>query len=107
PGSYTSQIKEDLSVSTNWLARLEEDGKASGIFADYAYYGVGDRGGAPFEGSVRWLEKSVKDSAGPIRVISARSDQMFRDITDAERAKLPRYKGDLLLTQHSAGSLSS
>ena len=107
PGSYTSQIKEDLSVSPDWIKRLEEDGKASGISADYAYYGVGDRGGAPLEMSVRWLEKSVKDSAGPVRVVSAKSDQMFRDITDAQRAKLPKYKGDLLLTQHSAGSLSS
>jgi alpha-mannosidase len=106
PGSYGSEIKENLSLSTNWNERLENDGKKSGVFADYAYFGVGDRGGAPTEGSVKWLEKSIH-SDGPVRVVSARADQMFRDITDAEKAKLPVYKGDILLTQHSAGSISS
>jgi alpha-mannosidase len=96
-----------LSVSTAWNKRLENDGKVSGIFADYAYYGTGDRGGAPAESSVCWLEKSLTNPAPLLHVVSARSDQMFRDITDAEKAKLPRYKGDLLLTQHSAGSISS
>src|SRR3569833_312862 len=62
PGSYTSQIKQDLSVSQNWINRLEKDGKTSGIYADYAYFGVGDRGGAPGEASVRWLEKSLTNS---------------------------------------------
>ncbi len=107
PGSYTSKINQDLSVSTNWEKRLDEDGKKSGIFADYAYYGVGDRGGAPNQNSVRWLERSVTNSSGLLRVVSARADQMFRDITDEQKAKLPKYKGDLLLTQHSAGSVSS
>ena len=107
PGSYVSQIRQDLSVSPNWINRLEKDGKASGIYADYAYYGVGDRGGAPGEGSVRWLERSRTNSAAVVHVISARSDQMFRDITDAQKANLPKYKGDLLLSGHSAGSISS
>jgi len=107
PGGYTEQIKEDLSVDPRWVERLENNGKTSGIFADYQYYGTGDRGGAPSEGSVRFLEKSLTNAAAQVHVVSARSDQMFRDITDAEKAKLPKYKGDLLLTQHSAGSISS
>jgi len=32
---------------------------------------------------------------------------MFSDITPTQKAALPRYKGDILLTQHSTGSLSS
>jgi len=35
------------------------------------------------------------------------ADQFFQDITEAQRADLPRYKGDFLLIQHSAGSLTS
>jgi alpha-mannosidase len=107
PGSYTSRIQQDLSISTNWNQRLEADGEKSGIFADYAYYGTGDTGGAPTEGSVHWLEKSLTNSARLLRVVSAKSDQMFRDIKDEQKAKLPKYKGDLLLTEHSAGSISS
>ena len=32
---------------------------------------------------------------------------MFNDITDSQKANLPKYKGDLLLTEHSAGSITS
>jgi alpha-mannosidase len=44
---------------------------------------------------------------GPLNVVSATSDQMFLDIKPDETARLPRYAGDLELTNHSAGSLSS
>jgi alpha-mannosidase len=42
-----------------------------------------------------------------VRIVSAPSDLLFRLLTPAQIAGLPRYRGDLLLTQHSAGSLSS
>ena len=42
-----------------------------------------------------------------MHVISATADQMFRDITPAETAALPRYTGELELTNHSAGALTS
>ena len=105
-GSYTTEIKENPATSKSWNDRLQKDGEKSGVFADYAYYGTGDRGGAPSQRSVRWLETSLH-TEGPVHVFSGRADQMFRDITDAQKAKLPVYKGDLLLTEHSAGSLSS
>ncbi len=44
---------------------------------------------------------------GPVHVISATADQMFKDITPAEEAELPRYTGEMELTNHSAGSLTS
>ena len=105
-GDYNGDVKEDLSASAYWNHRLEENGKKSGLFTDYQYYGVGDRGGSPRPDSVKWVQESV-NSTGTVRVISARADQMFRDITDSQKAGLPKYKGDLLLTQHSAGSLTS
>ncbi len=106
PGSYTSAIDRDLSHDAEWQKRIEEDGKQSGVYVDYHYYGTGDRGGAPKESSIQWLEKSVNGD-GPVKVISATSEQMFVDLTPQQIAKLPRYKGDLLLTNHSAGSLTS
>ena len=50
----------------------------------------------------------VQVGDGPIKVVWSKADQMFLDIlrcckTDA----LPRYKGDLELINHSAGSLTS
>ena len=117
----------------NWAARVAENGKVSGVFTDYHYYGTGDKGGTPDEDSVKRLEAivtkgtailppagefvipgrphpdwpAVRVGDGPVHVISSRADQMFLDITPAEAASLPRYTGEMELTNHSAGSLTS
>lgn len=106
PGAYVGDVKEDLSQNTSWLARIENTGKQSGAYVDYHYYGTGDRGGAPNEKSVEMAELSTKGK-GPITVRSARADEMFMSITPAQKAKLPKYDGELLLTEHSAGSVTS
>ena len=49
----------------------------------------------------------MKVGDGPVHVISAKADQMFLDITPSEAAGLPRYTGEMELTNHSAGSLTS
>jgi alpha-mannosidase len=119
----------------DWAARVMQNGKTSGLFTDYHYFGTGDIGGAPDENSVKLLEAivtkgeanlnegryrrrgdnnssepEVKDSKvgdGPVHVISATADQMFLNITPAEASTLPRYTGEMELTNHSAGSLTS
>ena len=106
PGSYTSGVPGDMSHDQAWIDRVNADGKKSGTYADFRYYGTGDRGGAPGEDDVKRMEASVH-GGGPLHVLPSTTAQMFHDITPAQRAGLPRYKGDLLLTQHSAGSLSS
>lgn len=117
----------------DWAARVTGNGKATGLFTDYHYYGTGDIGGAPDEESVKRLEAivtrgsvdlppqnafysrdqdhpkwpEVKVGDGPVHVISATADQMFLNISPAEAAGLPRYTGEMELTNHSAGSLTS
>jgi alpha-mannosidase len=117
----------------DWAARVIGNGKATGLFTDYHYYGTGDIGGAPDEESVKRLEAivtkgsvslppqgeflafgrpdpewpAVKVGEGPVHVISATADQMFLHITPEEAAALPRYTGEMELTNHSAGSLTS
>ncbi len=49
----------------------------------------------------------VRVGDGPLTVISAAADQMFLDIKPEMQSKMPRYKGDLELINHSAGSLTS
>ena len=105
-GSYTNQFGEDLSKSKNWYDRVDADGKQSGLFVDYIYYGKGDRGGSAGEGTAPWIERSIV-GAGPLKVISGRADAMFNKISPEQAINLPHYKGDLELTQHSAGSLTS
>jgi alpha-mannosidase len=113
----------------DWARRVEQNGKISGLFTDYHYYGTGDTGGAPREASIKRLEAIVTKGSvslpvsgerhsqpesapvtvgdGPVHVISATADQMFLNITPAEASGLPRYTGELELTNHSAGSLTS
>jgi alpha-mannosidase len=129
-----SQKERDLDrFQGDWAARVENNGKVSGVFTDYHYYGTGDIGGAPREESVKRLEAivtkgsvslpvegaytprgqsqpvtpPVKVGDGPVQVISATADQMFLNITPKQAAGLPRYTGEMELTNHSAGSLTS
>ena len=88
PGAYTGEVKENLANSESWLKRVENNGNTGGAYTDYHYFGTGDRGGAPSERSVQWVQKSVDTSGAPLRVISAPADQMFKQITQEQRAKL-------------------
>ncbi len=147
PGSYSAGISYDLTKSErppdirdflDWPKRVSLDGKVSGVYADYHYYGTGDIGGSPDENSVRLVEEMVTKSVGalpphnndedsddenaagaptgpkvrmgtgPLHVVSSDADQMFKDILSEHlTAGLPAYKGDMELTNHSAGSLTS
>lgn len=49
----------------------------------------------------------VQMGTGPVHVISSAADQMFLDIKPSMTSSMPRYKGDLELINHSAGSLTS
>ncbi|MGA2859975.1 MAG: glycoside hydrolase family 38 C-terminal domain-containing protein, partial [Candidatus Sulfotelmatobacter sp.] len=120
----------------DWATRVQHNGAVSGVFTDYHYYGTGDIGGAPDEDSVRRLEAMVTKSTvrlppmpfpeeaststqghqewpdikvgdGPVNVVSANAEQMFLDINASEATRLPRYTGEMELTNHSAGSLTS
>jgi alpha-mannosidase len=126
-----AQADNDLRrFQGDWAGRVENNGKVTGVFTDYHYFGRGDTGGSPREDSVRRLEAivtqgsasfpppgapaqrnatlpAVKVGEGPVHVISATAEQMFLNITPAEESGLPRYTGELELTNHSAGSLTS
>lgn len=127
------QDQEDDRYQDDWAARVENNGKITGVYTDYHYYGTGDTGGSPDEDSVKRLEAivtqgsvglppegeiffgpqqhpewpAVKVGGGPVHVISSTAEQMFLDITPQEAAGLPRYTGEMELTNHSAGSLTS
>ena len=116
----------------DWVKRIQINGNLTGIFTDYHYVGTGDVGGSPNENSVRLMEaittkrraslpqigaqpapaphvdSMIQVGDGPINVIWSKADQMFLDLLRCCKSdKLPRYKGDLELINHSAGSLTS
>jgi len=130
--SYASDVTEDLTKSEVWNKRVQANAKSSGLFVDFRYYGTGDTGGSPREPSVKLMEAiltksitvippprvsgqqqqpppgpGVRVGDGPLQVVHATAEQMFLDIKPEHVARLPRYKGDLLLIEHSAGSITS
>lgn len=107
PSSYVSSVDSRLDIDPEWVSRVNENGKESGVFVDFRYYGVGDVGGAPREKDVKQVVNSLDNPDGKIDINLGSSDQIFRDVPNRKKAKLPKYKGDLLLTEHSAGSITS
>ncbi|MBK8267758.1 MAG: alpha-mannosidase [Planctomycetes bacterium] len=106
PGPYVGGIEGRVDTNPQWVERVEKNGERYGVYADYHYYGVGDQG-APREKDVANYLASIGNPDGKIIVALTSSDQMYKDITAEQRARLPRYKGDMLLTEHSAGTLTS
>jgi len=104
---YGGAVKPRLDTTAYWVNRVMENGREYGVFADYRYYGVGDEGGAPREEDVKNAIGSMNRPDGKISVYLSSSDQLFRDLTPEQKNQLPAYSGDLLLTEHSSGSLTS
>ncbi|GAB6009923.1 alpha-mannosidase [Dysgonomonas reticulitermitis] len=105
--NYAGRIPIRLDLDSAWIVRLDNDISKYGLHFDYRYYGIGDRGGAPRDEDVQNLMNSLHNKDSKIRVLLTSSDQMYRDITPTIRRKMPIYRGDLLLIEHSAGSLTS
>lgn len=74
----------------------------------YRYYGsTGDRGGSPTIASVRAVEKGIKGD-GPLQIISATSDQLFKDyLPYKNHLELPLFSGELLMDVHGTGCYTS
>ena len=106
PGSYSSQIRTDLSKDSAWVATVNKQGETSGLYAGYKFFGTGDIGGSPDSASVGWLSKSAA-SAGPLEVVSAISDDLPAMIAAGGDTHLPRYKGELVMTRHGIGCYTS
>ncbi len=105
PGAYDARLTEPLGGPA-WVARLDANGAKLGIKADMLYNGTGDEGGSPMPESMATVWASMA-SPGPVRIVMGRADQLFTSITPDQRKALPEYRGDLLLTEHSAGSITS
>jgi len=102
--NYTTRWQDtDLSQNEN----LVKMAQASPLKTVYHYYGTGDTGGAPTIESVRAVEKGLKGD-GPIQIISATSDQLYKDYLPYDKhPELPLYKGELLMDVHGTGCYTS
>jgi len=110
PGDYASELKGDLTLDPDVYATIDRQAALSGQPVAMKYFGTGDVGLPPLEPSVEWLKRSL-EGPGPLKVRSVAPDQLAKDLagrlSPAERARLPHYRGELLLTSHGAGCYTS
>lgn len=102
--NYTTKWPdEDLSHNAG-LKRITD---RSPLKTVYHYYGTGDTGGAPTIGSVRALEKGLAGD-GPVKIISATSDQLYKDyLPFSAHPELPVFNDELLMDVHATGCYTS
>lgn len=94
---------EDLSQNKSLL----ELAQRTPLNTVYRYYGTGDVGGSPTLESVRSVEKGLKGD-GPVEIISATSDQLFKDyLPFNNHSELPVFDGELLMDVHGTGCYTS
>lgn len=100
---YGERFKGDMSSDKKIMKEIGE----SPLNMVYRYYGTGDTGGSPNIPSVRALEKGIKGD-GPIQIISATSDQMYKDFLPYDKhPELPVYDGELFMDVHGTGCYTS
>jgi len=106
PGEYGAQASSDLAHDPEWQQRFAALAAAGRPALLETYQGLGDRGGALPEATLAWLERALR-SDGPLDVRVAPSERIFLDLQPEERARLPEYRGELLLSVHATGCYSS
>lgn len=111
PGRYGRKFQNvDISHNKEIIQACAKT--ESGI--NVLYYGTGDIGGSPTPTSVMGVEKGVHGD-GPVKIISATSDQLFQDILKARAEgdnsrgflELPVFDGELTMDVHGTGCYTS
>ena len=110
PGSYSrslNKVREDTSISS----KLKDNEKFC-LPMTCAFYGTGDRGGAPGESSVKVVaEEIARNGSSEVDVKSISSNELFEimdnELSPEQKENLPTWSNELLLTNHGVGSYTS
>lgn len=92
-----NKLKENEKYDLNWT---------------YVFHGIGDRGGAPKEPSIAFVEKEIKkNNTSDIEVVAASADEIYHDmdeqLTEEQKAKLPVWNNELVMENHAVGGYTS
>ena len=109
PRSYDktlTKVRENEDV----VKKLNENEQYS-LDMTAIFHGVGDRGGAPKEPSVKTVCDEIKlNDTSDIEVLSAPADKIFHDIDalpEDIKQKLPVWNNELVMTNHAVGGYTS
>lgn len=105
--NYAAQLKK-IRKSHVMRRALHHAKRRKMLPAAMRLYGVGDQGGAPQEASLQVLQSEMEQNGEKhlAKVHSAGSDDIFRALQAlpaAQRARLPVYRGEWLLSVHGTG----
>ena len=104
-----------LTRLRNWdfvQNKLKENEKY-GLDWTYMFHGIGDRGGAPEEKTVEFVEKEIEKNKtdDEIEVVATSADQIYRDIEtelpQEVKDKLPEWRNELVMQNHGVGGYTS
>ncbi len=127
PGSYSRSLTkvrknesiapkllepEKFGLQYNSIAPKLEQNTETGLPLTCAFYGTGDRGGAPGESSVKTVTEEMQaNDSSDVDVKSVSSVELFEimdnELSEAQKAILPEWSNELLLTDHGVGSYTS
>jgi alpha-mannosidase len=103
--NYTTRYDgSDISANEELLKLAEESPNNKA----FRFYGTGDIGGSPTVRSVVSIEESINNGKGPLKIISATSDQLFKEYLPFENhPELPVFSGELTMDLHATGCYTS
>lgn len=112
PLSYRHKFSGDVRGDLEIISKLADNGINYNLPWTMNYYGTGDWGGAPTEESVVALNESVKKNNEDenTKVISASGDRIFNELEalpEKEKAQLPVWDNELVMTSHGVGGYTS
>lgn len=109
-GSYRHQfrhVRTDPSVT----AKLTEEQATGSVPWTLHLHGNGDKGGAPSKTSALAVSNAeTTNASSQIKVFSTASDQIFKDLNQLpaeEKARLPVWNNELVMTSHGTGGYTS
>ncbi|MFI5176989.1 MAG: alpha-mannosidase [Vicinamibacterales bacterium] len=105
PGSYSTQVRSDISSDPEWTKDFTRLGDGSQV--GYRLFGTGDVGGAPDDQSIARVTRAMSANAGAVSVRLTAPEQLAHDLTPAQTAALPVYEGELTMQTHGVGCYTS
>lgn len=89
-----------------------KDNEKFGLDMTYIFHGIGDRGGAPQEKTVQFVENAIAENdKSDIEVLATSADQIYRDIEDtvsqSVKDKMPVWDNELVMQNHGVGGYTS
>jgi alpha-mannosidase len=108
PGAYSQPVTDNLANDSVHYGRITNTFTACGLYLDYMYFGnSGDQGGGPSDPTVSNVCLSVQTTNGLVNVLSAGSDQMYRDLTPSQVNMLIPYQGEMVAQTLGTGGYTS